>query len=198
MSISEFARAGHDSLPKRLISLRALEELYDVENTIRAYSIARRTVPDLRCDVFGGGSLRPQLEALAERLGGTGLTIHGEISRDELPDALSEGGILVNSSRVDNMPHVIIEAFAAGLPIVTTDVGGIPQMVEHETTALMVPPGRPADMAEAILRLIEDPDLARHLIARGEEEVAQYTWERASALWEESYRNCLAAPPNHA
>jgi glycosyltransferase involved in cell wall biosynthesis len=113
-----------------------------------------------------------------------------------MAQALAGGGVLVNSSLVDNMPHVIIEAFAAGRPIVTTPAGGITYMVEHERTALVVPPGDPSAMAEAVIRLVEEPDLARALTDAGLKECGRYRWEVARDGWKKIYGRLTGLPPD--
>jgi phenylacetate-CoA ligase len=111
---------------RRLVSTRLLEPLYAVENTLYAFQRLRPDYPDLSLDIYGGGAAEQSLRDLAARLQLEGVTFHGEVSHSSMPEVLAGGGIMVNSSRVDNMPHFVLEAYAAGLPIVSTAVGGIP------------------------------------------------------------------------
>jgi len=79
---------------------------------------------------------------------------------------------------VDNFPISLLEAMASGVPIVSTNVGGIPHLVQHEVTALLVPASQPAALANAVLRVLDDPALASKLRSAGLEEVQGYAWPR--------------------
>ena len=88
----------------------------------------------------------------------------------EVPEWFDRADILVNSSRIDNMPHSLIEAFAAGMPVVTTPAGGIPYVVEDHRNGLFAAVDDPDAMAGAVLRLLDDPALARRLVDEGAED----------------------------
>lgn len=178
--------------PPRLVSVRALEDLYGIDNILRAFPMIRQEFPDVTCDIYGDGSKRADLEALAKRIDAGAIRFHGQVARQSVPGILAKGGVLVNSSRVDNMPHVIIEGFAAGIPIVSTDVGGIPYMVEDGTNALLVPPDQPNDLAAAVINVLRNPALSRSLVRHGRRESARYSWASARDLWIEVYDSAVA------
>jgi len=175
-------------LRARLISTRLLEPVYAVDNTLRAFALVRSRVPDAECDVYGVGASEAGLRRLARALGAPGIRFHGGIPHGEMPAALARGGILVNSSRIDNQPHTIIEAFAAGVPVVTTPAGGVTDMVEHERTGLFVPMDQPEGLAEAILRLLHEPGLVARLTRAAQAECARYSWIVAGPQWARLYR----------
>ena len=92
------------------------------------------------------------------------------------------------------MPNSIIEAFACGLPVVTSRAGGIPYVVQHERNGLLVECGDHEGLAAAALRLLEDPVLAQRLIAEGLRDVEQqYTWGAVSDRWAALYRRLARA-----
>jgi len=183
-----FSYRHPEPVPFRLISARLLEPLYAVENTIRAFVDLQREIPGGELHIYGSGQSARALRRLAQDLGVEGIHFHGAVPHATMPQVFSGGGILVNSSRIDNMPHVMIEAFAAGLPIVSTDAGGIPYIVEHERTGLLVPVDRPDAMARAILRLLREPGLAARLTEAGRAECDRYGWPEAEAGWLRVYR----------
>jgi glycosyltransferase involved in cell wall biosynthesis len=85
------------------------------------------------------------------------------------------------------MPLSILEAFAAGLPVVTTDAGGIPYIVEHERTGLLVRMNDCEALAAGALRLLEDGELAARLARAARAECDQYRWAAVRGLWVEFY-----------
>jgi glycosyltransferase involved in cell wall biosynthesis len=87
-----------------------------------------------------------------------------------------ESDIMLNPSLVDNMPNSVLEALASGVAVVSTDVGGVPYLVQHGGNALLVPPRQPQAMADAMLRLLGEPELLQRLRTAGLQLVAQYTW----------------------
>ena len=84
-------------------------------------------------------------------------------TRDDVPALLAEAGIFVLSSRSECLPMSVIEAMAAGLPVVATAVGGIPELVEHERTGILVPPGDARALAAALSRLAGDAGLRQRM-----------------------------------
>jgi glycosyltransferase involved in cell wall biosynthesis len=96
--------------------------------------------------------------------------------------------VFLNTNRVDNAPVSVLEAAAFGLPVVSTDVGGIPSLLRDGEEALLVPEGDAEAMAGAVRRLLEEPGLAGRLSAAGREVAERSSWERVRPLWEELLR----------
>ena len=98
----------------------------------------------------------------------------------------------LNPSLVDNMPNSVLEALASGVPVVSTRVGGVPFIVDHERTALLVPPGDPPAMARAIGRLLANQDLAHRLRDAGLADAQHYTWQAVGPRWRSTYLSAVA------
>ena len=90
-------------------------------------------------------------------------------SRGDVPDLLARADVFVLASRSEGAPISILEAMAAGLPVVASDVGGVGELVVDGATGLLVPAGDPAALAAALERLLADPELRRRLGAAGRE-----------------------------
>ena len=95
-----------------------------------------------------------------------------------MPALYRRARVALNPSRVDNMPNSVLEALAAGVPVVSTRVGGVPYIVEHGKTALLVEAGAVEQMADAILRILNEPALAQDLRTAGLAQVRNYTWPK--------------------
>jgi glycosyltransferase involved in cell wall biosynthesis len=102
--------------------------------------------------------------------------------------------VYLNAPDIDNMPTSVIEAFAAGLPVVSTSVGGIPWIVRHGENGLLVPRNDDAAMGSEALRLLADSALAARLAASARADVlARFTWPAVEQEWVRLYRS-LARP----
>ena len=115
-----------------------------------AFAAMHAGQPDLRVLLVGGGPQDANLKAQAQRLGVADKVVFtGRLDRDQMAALYRDADLTLNPSRVDNMPVSVLEAMACGVPVVTTDVGGIPFLVSHERTALLVPADAPQAMADS-------------------------------------------------
>lgn len=194
-----FNSAARQRVERRhLLVARNLEPIYDNETAIRAFAIVHREYPDATLTIAGSGPLERTLRELTDSLGlDAAVLFVGRLDRDAMAEAYSRADIAVNPSRVDNMPNSVLEALACGVPVVSTDVGGVPFIVKNGQTALLVPARSPEAMAKAILRLMADPDLAETLAGNGLIEVGKYTWQRVwpvlSAVYGQACGECASA-----
>ena len=110
--------------------------------------------------VVGGGPLRDGLAAQVERLGlRDNVVLTGPLGQDELPEQYAWADVFCLPSFAEGLPVVLMEAMSTGLPVVTTRIAGIPELVEDGVSGLAVVPGRPDLVAEALTALAKDPEL---------------------------------------
>lgn len=160
-----------------IIVTRNLEPIYDNATGLRAFSIIKHTFPSARLTLAGSGPERQALEQLAAGLGITDVvTFTGRLDNEGMAAIYATADVMINPSLADNMPISILEALASGVPVVSTNVGGVPYLVEHQKTAMLVPPQDPEAMASAILSLVNDDSKARAIANAGIETVQRYTW----------------------
>jgi len=171
----------------RLLSTRSLEPHYGVGHTLEAFALVKSRWPEATLTLAGCGSQEAALRTRVRELDLAGVRFLGRVEPADMPALCDAGGVFVNSSLVDNQPVSILEAFAAGLPVVTTPTGAIAEMVRHGETGLLVPPRDPQAMACAVSRLLAEPEAGRRLARRARQEVAAYTWPRVRAAWAEVY-----------
>jgi len=178
---------------RHLLVARNLEPIYDNETAIRAFATVHARYPDATLTIAGSGPEADALQALANQLSlGAALRFTGRLEPQAMAELYRRVDIAINPSLVDNMPNSVLEALASGIPVVTTDVGGVPYIVRDNETALLVPPHSPEAMAKALLRLLEEPELGNRLIANGLADVQRYTWKTVWPLWEAVYRSALS------
>ena len=181
-------------LQPRFLSNRNFEAHYNVSCCIRAFARIQAKVPEARLMIAGYGSERAKLEALVTELGVRNVRFAGKVTTDEMAQLLDEADVLLNSSNIDNMPLSLIEAQAAGVPVVTTNSGGIPWLVKDGETGLLVEPDDDAGLAAAALRMLDDPDLVVRVTTTAREEcLTKYTWRAVESGWVETYKSLVAA-----
>jgi L-malate glycosyltransferase len=148
------------------LTSRLLEPLYNVECVLRAFSIIQKRLPASRLTVAGDGSRRRQLEALARDLGLRHVDFTGPVPFERMPALYDAADIYLQAPDLDNTPASLLECFASGLPVVTSDAGGIPFLIRHEQEGLLVPRGDDRALANGALRLLDDPGFARRLASQ--------------------------------
>lgn len=186
LSAYQFRKRSHP-LP-HLVWLRAFHALYNPSLAARVVALLRVSFPDIRLTMVGpdkeDGSLQT-FQRVATDLDVTAcIRLTGGIPKSEVPVALQQGDIFLNTTNVDNTPVSIIEAIACGLCVVSTNVGGIPYLLDDEQDALLVPPDDPDAMAAAVARLLTEPGLAERLSHNARRKVVQFDWSVVLPQWQ--------------
>jgi len=181
-----------------LLSTRNFEPLYNVACTLRAFARVQARCPGARLTVVGRGSQGRDLQRLAARLGLERVTFTGAVPPDEIHRYYREADIYVQTPLIDNMPNSVIEAFASGLPVVATRVGGVPAILTDGVHGLLADNDDDAGVAARILTLIEDPGLARRLADAAYATCAAYDWPVVRESWLDVYRQVLRQAPRAA
>jgi glycosyltransferase involved in cell wall biosynthesis len=156
-----------------IMSVASLKELKRLDLLLSAAApFLRRADADARLVFVGQGPERAALESLAERLGVADRVVFCGI-RDDVNVLLRAADIVALSSRTEAFPNVILEAMATGLPVVSTDVGSVGEMVEPGRSALVVPPGDEAAFRGAVEGLASSEPMRREFGKRGREIVEE-------------------------
>ncbi|MFK7795172.1 MAG: glycosyltransferase family 4 protein [Gammaproteobacteria bacterium] len=172
-----------------LLVTRNLELIYDNATAIRTFNEILSSYPSAGLTIAGTGPELDNLKLLVEQLGlAQKVNFTGRVDTQQMPALYQSADVMLNPSRVDNMPNSILEALASGVPVVSTNVGGIPYMVEHENTALLVGPEDHMAMAAAIRQVLEDEQCQHKLVNSGLDLVKQFAWSEVSQHWLSLYK----------
>ena len=182
--------------PLTLLSTRNFEPLYNVACTLRAFAVLQTRYPDVRLILVGGGSEEPALRALAEGLSLRNVTFTGRVPPCEISRHYAAADIYVQTPNIDNMPLSVLEAFACGLPVVSTRVGGIPAILADGVHGLLAPDNDHEAVAARLIELIEHPDQAKQLAMAAHATCARYQWKHVREAWLAAYGKLVpdAAP----
>lgn len=177
-----------------LVVTRNLEALYDNATALRAFALVRARWPNARLSVAGSGPELDALRAEARRLGvAASVSFTGRLDRDAMARLYASAHVMLNPSRVDNTPNSILEAWASGVAVVSTDAGGVPFLVDANVNAVLVPPGDPQAMADAVLALLADPARTARLVEAGRRAARRFAWPQVRPRWLELYRRLAGA-----
>jgi glycosyltransferase involved in cell wall biosynthesis len=154
--------SGATPLPRLLFAGRLVRWKH-VDHVIRVLP----RLPDLAFDIVGMGPKGSELQRLSQRLGlGDRVLFHGALPRNAVLEMMQRSASLVLPSSYEGMPHVVLEAFAARLPVVASDAGGIPELVEHDVSGLIYPCGD-LQALESVLKVVTVPGVARRVTLGG-------------------------------
>jgi glycosyltransferase involved in cell wall biosynthesis len=155
----------------------------DHATLLAAFEIVRKKRPDAQLWLAGDGPLAARLHRAAQPLPAGSVAWLG--SRSDLLSLFRESALLVLSSKIEGLPNAVLEAMSCGRPVVATAVDGLPEVVEHGRTGLLVPPGRPDELAGAMLSLLSDPARATAMgVAAREKIVSSFSMEAMVGAYE--------------
>jgi len=181
--------AMRDPVAPHIVVARNLEHLYGNDVAIRALTILRQRHAKAWLTIAGSGPEAEPLRRLTEELGiANAVRFAGRLDPAEMADLYRSADVVLNPSRADNTPNSVLESLACGVPVVSTDVGGLPFLVEHGRNALLVPPDAPELAADAIARVLGDVELRHRLVMNGLDLARNCSWSVVRTQWLELYR----------
>lgn len=186
IDLSVYTYRHRRELKPRLFWMRSFHPVWNPGMAIRVLARLGERAPEATLVMAGEDKgLREETRQLAERLGvADRVRFTGYLDRAGKRREGEEAEIYLNTNRIDNMPVSVLEAGAMGIPVVATNVGGIPDLLEDGETALLVPDEDDDAMARAIQRLLDDPALAARLSANGRALAERSSWQRVLPQWE--------------
>jgi len=178
-----------------LVTVAIQREPKGIQHMLAALRAVAAVRPEVHYLLVGDGPHRPALEQIAAAAGIASHTVFAG-TRDDIPALLAAADLFVLPSLTEALPTVIAEAMAAGLPVVATEVGGIPEMVAHGDSALLVPPADPGLLAEAVIRILSNPRQAAAMGRAGRRVAAErFDARRQAEALAEEYRRLARRGP---
>jgi colanic acid/amylovoran biosynthesis glycosyltransferase len=206
LELARFPYAPPAGRPRRVVAVGRLVEKKGFAVLIEACALLEQRGAAVECQVIGGGELEEALRAQIARLGlAHRVTLTGPQPQAAVVKAVSEAGVLAMPCVVggdgnrDGLPTVLLEAMALGTPCVSTDVTGIPEVIEDDRTGLLVGQHDAPALASAIERLLDDPALQLRLAASARRQIERhFDGQRTAAELRELFASCAAAWPRAA
>jgi glycosyltransferase involved in cell wall biosynthesis len=176
-----------------LLVTRHLDPIYNTECLLRAFRIIKERFPEATLSVAGDGSEAIRLRELVSGWRLEGVKFLGPVAHHELPSLYAAHDVYVNSSNVDNFPGALVEAACCGLPIVTTGAGGIPSMIKHRQSGIVVRLNDDKALAMGVIEIIEHPEFGRSLALQARRSAEQFSWKEVLPKLLACYGNPVAA-----
>lgn len=172
-----------------LVWLRSFHHIYNPVMAIKTLALLRQTVPRAILNMIGpdkhdGSFQRTQTETHALGLQNA-VRFPGQIPKSDVPAALGQSDIFLNTTNFDNTPVSVIEAMACGLCVVSTNPGGVPYLIDHAKDGLLVNCDDAPAMTDAILQLLNNPGLAGACSRNARKKVEGWSWSAILPVWEE-------------
>lgn len=172
----------------RFLVTRTLEPLYNVTCILKSFRLIQDFFPDASLTIVGSGSEELSLKEIAVKLRLEHVSFAGRVERRIISSYYAGHDIMLNASNIDNMPLAILEAFASGLPVVSTMAGGIPYMIKNRQTGMLVHLDDHESLAARAIELVENQILARNIAQQAHDECKRkYSWGVIRGQWLRSY-----------
>jgi L-malate glycosyltransferase len=193
VDVDRFQFRPRTPLRPNVLSTRNFEDLYNVSCTLRAFRLVQDRHPDATLTLVGSGSEDERLRALARELQLQNVRFAGRVAPEQIWQYYRDADIYLQTPDIDNMPSSVLEAFASGCAVVSTNAGGVPAILTDEVHGLLVDCGDHAAAGDRMLRLLGDPALVERLTAAGRDSCAEYQWHVVRSRWLALYEGMV--PP---
>ena len=179
-----------------IIWVRAFHHLYNPSLAPRAIALLTERFPAIHLTMIGpdkgDGSLQLTEQTVRELGLSDRVNLTGAVRKADLPERINRGDIFLNTTTVDNTPVTVLEAMACGLCVVSTDVGGMPYLIDHRQDGWLVPSDDPSAMAEAIGALLDNHRLAAAISRQGRQKTETMDWSVVILQWENILRKMIS------
>lgn len=170
-----------------LLWVRHLRAGYNPWMAVEVLRIVQEKYPGATLRMAGDGQMEEEMKRRLRDEKVRGVELLGHLPMKELQRHYDECDLFINTTNYDNQPRSVLEAMACGLPVVSTNVGGLPFLIDEGVNGLLVPPEDPQPMADAVLRILGDRDFARGLVDGGRQLVSTFEWRVSRFRWAEVY-----------
>ncbi|MUP44147.1 glycosyltransferase [Gramella sp. BOM4] len=184
LDLTQYTFKKRTEIEPNLLWVRSFNSIYNPKMAIRVVQSLLKNFSKANLFMVGpdkDGSLSEMEKLVREK--DLPVKFFGKLSKRDWLKLSEQSYIFLNTTNIDNTPVSVIEAMALGLPVVSTNVGGIPYLLEHEENGLLVQPGNADEMCMAVECLLKEPGLAERLSENARKKVEKFDWEQVKGQW---------------
>ena len=200
LDIKRYPFIYRDSIKPNLFWLRAFHHTYNPALAVQVVAKLKVDFPGVNLIMTGpdkgDGSLQQTMTLAGSLKVNDSINFAGKVEKSSVPGYLNRGDIFINTTNFDNTPISVIEAMACGLCIISTNVGGLPYLLEDGVDALLVPPNDSEAMAAAIRRVLTERGLAEKLSSTARKKAEQFDWSVVLPLLERLFEEIIEKSHN--
>ena len=176
VELDQMQYVNRTQISPRLLSVRHLRPLYNIKTIIEAFGQISKEYPHATLTILGDGPDRASLENEVNMRNLTNVTFVGQVPNGEIYEFLKKNDIFVSASFEDNMPVSVMEAMNAGNVVIASNVGGVPNMIEHRKNGMLFDPNRVDDLVQCVKYVIEHQDAAIKMSSNAHQSAKEYSW----------------------
>lgn len=179
-----------EHIKPELFWMRTFHPIWNPLMALKVLFNLKKKFPEIKLTMAGQdkGMLKECVKFAEENGLSSSVSFPGFLNQAQKKAAADRADIFINTNRIDNMPVSVLEACAFGIPVVSTDVGGISDMIRHEETGLLVKDGDDEAMSAMVIRLLENPVLAKKLSQNGRNFAERSSWQTVKVQWEKLFK----------
>lgn len=191
VDVESFFIDNNGNAPPILLAAKNLVPYAGYDRLLDIFDHVRNRIPDAELWIAGDGPMRSKLEARTHKNGGTNVTFLGAVSHQEIPELMAKASLLVHCTKYESFGISLVEAMAAGLPVVAFAVGGIPEVVIDSETGYLAPYDEKGVFFEKVTTLLEDKVKRKQMSEKARQHSLRFSWDHIGKLWHRLYSSLL-------
>jgi glycosyltransferase involved in cell wall biosynthesis len=195
LNIRNYQVVNRKGITPSLVWLRAFHKIYNPLMAVQVIDILQKEYPTAHLIMIGpdkrDGSLQKVTDLIRDLQLEDFIEVHGKVAKQDVPAWLTKEDIFINTTNIDNTPISVMEAMACGLCVVSTNVGGLPYLIENNRNGILTSPENPGEMAEVIKNLVRNPSFAAEIAQNARKTAETKDWAKIIPMWEEVFKSFL-------
>lgn len=176
-----------DNIHPHYICIRSHTPIYNIECIIKAFGRVKEQLPEATLTLVGDGPLHEDLKSYVKQAGLKDVSFVGRVDNAEIYEYLDRADVMLSSPIVDNMPLSLLEGFNAGLLVISSNVGGVPYMIQDGFNGLLFESNNAEQLAQKMLYALEEQESSRSMIVAAHAGLSKYTWNKVKPMLMEVY-----------
>lgn len=185
-------KKGIEKEKYKIVCVARLEKYKGIEYLIEALPKILNTFPETKLILIGEGQERNNLELKIRKLGlESKVELKGEIPHEKIYEELAKSNVFILPSLEEGQGLVVLEAQAAQVPVVATNVGGIPDFIRDGESGVLVEPKNPLKLSQSVIRIFSDPEFAQNLVKNASTNLEKYDWRNIAGEIDQIYKQLI-------